>query len=149
MGYEIYNRTNKRVGKPSLTISLLARMSLNKEATQALEKLGVERILLLWDKSARKVGIKPSLRSDDSRSYKLSFGRKGNGAGFSAKTFFDYIHYDYTTSRRYPLNWNEDQGIFETEIAAEHLTDGQLELPVTTDTANKDESLTLVGDGTG
>src|SRR5690348_15937302 len=98
MAYEIFTRKVIRAGLPTLTITKLGRLSLNKTATVMLEKNAVEYVLVLWDKDDRKIAIRPITKKDP-RAYSVTYGVKGNGAGFSAKTFCDYINLDYTQSR--------------------------------------------------
>lgn len=132
MAYEIFTRKVARRGTPMLTITKLGRLSLNKTATVILEKQAIEFVLVLWDNEGRKIGIRPITKRDN-RAYTLAYGKKGNGAGFSAKTFLDYINYDYSQSRSFPTEWNTSEGVFETEIPVEHLLDQRQQtlLPVT------------------
>ncbi len=120
MAWEIFTRKTRRSGTPSITFNKLGRIALNKTATAILEKDAVEYVLLLWDASKRQVGVRPITKKDQ-RAYTLAYGKKGNGAGFSAKTFMDYIGYDYAESRQYPAKWDEAEATFVAEIPAEHL----------------------------
>ncbi len=74
----------------------------------------------MWDASKRQVGVKPITKKDQ-RAYKLAYGKKGNGAGFSAKTFMDYVGYDYKESRSFSVRWDEGESMFIGEIPAEYL----------------------------
>ncbi|HYA43038.1 MAG TPA: hypothetical protein VEF34_17170 [Syntrophobacteraceae bacterium] len=120
MAWEIFTRKTRRSGSPSITFNKLGRLSLNKTATTMLEKDAVEFVLLLWDATKRQVGVKPVTRKD-ARAYKLAYGKKGNGAGFSAKTFMDYIGYDYSESRSCPVRWDEGESMFIGELPADFL----------------------------
>jgi hypothetical protein len=122
MGYEIFTRKISRVGTPAVSLNTLGRMGLNKAATRVLEREAVEYVLLLWDRENHRIAIRP-IKKKDGRAYHLSYGKKGNGSGFSAKTFFDYIGYDYSETRSLPAEWNEGEGIFELEVPVEHLKD--------------------------
>jgi len=108
MAWEIFTRKVRRRGSPAITFNKLGRISLNKTATETLEKDAVEFILLLWDGGKRQVAIRPITKKDP-RAYRLAYGKKGNGAGFSAKTFMDYIDYDYSESRSTPVRWDEGE----------------------------------------
>lgn len=57
----------------------------------------------------------------DQRAYRLAYGKKGNGAGFSAKTFMDHIGYDYSESRSTPVTWDEGESMYIAEIPMEYL----------------------------
>src|SRR4051812_28365656 len=82
--YEVFSRKISRVGTPMLTITKLGRIALNKTATARFERDAVEFVILLWDKESRRIAIRP-ITKKDARAYRVSYGQKGNGAGFSAK----------------------------------------------------------------
>ena len=124
MAWEIFTRKVRRSAGPSITFNKLGRIALNKTATTILEKEAVESVLLLWDSAKRQLGVRPITKKDQ-RSYRLAYGKRGNGAGFSAKTFMDYIGYDYSESRSYPAKWDEAESMFIAEIPAEHLQKNQ------------------------
>jgi hypothetical protein len=123
MAWEIFSRKVRRSGTPSVTFNKLGRISLNKTATSVLEKDAVEFVLLLWDPAKRQVGIRPITKKDQ-RAYRLAYGKKGNGAGFSAKTFMDHIGYDYSESRSTPVRWDEGESMFIAEVPADYLQVG-------------------------
>jgi hypothetical protein len=120
MPFEIFSRKVVRRGSPSVTATKLGRMAINKAATAYLEKYAVEFVLLMWDADLRKIGVRP-ISKKDPRAYKVTYGDKGNGAGFSAKTFFDYIGLDYSMSRVFPATWNTEQEILELDVPEEFL----------------------------
>src|ERR1700692_3818143 len=122
MPFEVFSRKTSRVGTPMMTFNSLGRIALNKSSTRRLEKDAVEFVVLLWDRDSRRVAIRP-LTKKDPRAYRVAYGKKGNGAGFSAKTFLDYIEYDYSISRSFPVEWNDKEGQFEAQIPAEHFKD--------------------------
>ena len=119
MPYEIFTRKIRKLGTPAVTVTKLGRMSLNKAATAPFEKQAVENVLLMWDAEKRQFAIR-AISKKDTRSYRLSYGAKGNGAGFSAKTFFDYIGFDYSESRTMPAEWNDNEVMFEVNIPDEY-----------------------------
>ncbi len=119
MGYEIFTRKIRKLATPAVTITKLGRISFNKSATRPLEAQAVENVLLLWDADKQQIAVRP-ITKKDSRSYKLSYGAKGNGAGFSAKTFLDYIGLDYSTSRTVLIEWNDSESMFEGKVPEEY-----------------------------
>jgi hypothetical protein len=124
MPWEIFTRKTSRRGTPSITFNRLGRIALNKTATAKFENDAVEFVLLLWDPSKRQVGIRPITKKDQ-RSYRLAYGKKGNGAGFSAKTFMDHIDFDYEESRSVPVRWDESEAMYIAEIPTEYFKKGR------------------------
>lgn len=118
MAFEIFTRKLRRSGTPSVTFSKLGRMQFNKLATSMFEKDAVENVLLLWDTDRNLVGVRP-ITKKDSRAYKLHYGEKGNGAGFSAKTFFDYIGVDYSESKSYGIEAGDGDILMTFQIPDE------------------------------
>ena len=114
MAYEVFTRKTRKVGTPCLTFTKTGRIALNQAATAQMRKFAVEYVALLWDSSAKKFAVRPVM-TKDARSYKLNFGARDNGAGFSAVTFMDHIGYDFKKkgSLQFPAQWNESQGMFE------------------------------------
>ena len=102
MPYEIFSRELvRKLGTPQATVSALGRVTLNRAATEVFKKEAVEAVLLLWDASAHKFAIRPTSNKKETRAFKVRYGNKGNGASFSAVTFFNHIGYDYETTRSY------------------------------------------------
>jgi hypothetical protein len=119
MPYEIFQRKVQRSSAPAVTLNKMARLQFNKSATARLEKEAAENVLLLWDAELSKVAVR-AITKKDPRSYRLKYGVKGNGAGFSAKTFFDYIGLDYQESRSVPIDVGDGEILFEFQIPAEY-----------------------------
>lgn len=118
MPYEIFTRKIRKMRTPAVTITKLGRLSFNKAATASFEKNAVENVLLLWDAEKHQFGVRV-ITKKDTRSYRLTYGAKGNGAGFSAKTFFDYIGLDYSESRAMSAEWNDQEMMFEVKVPEE------------------------------
>src|ERR1700727_2008773 len=107
---EIFQRKTARLSAPRITITKVGRIVLNKQATSIFENKSVAHVLLLWRKEDRKIGIRP-IHETDARAYSVKYGDKGNGAGFAAKTFLDYLRIAYDESRSYTARWNEVESL--------------------------------------
>ena len=118
MPYEVYTRTRIRAGSPSVTITTLGRISLNTAATRFLEKKEAKFLMLLWDAEAKRIALKVATEPSKT-SYTISYGVKGNGAGFSAKTFLDHIGYDQSKTSSFNADWNEPEEMFEVQLSPE------------------------------
>lgn len=122
--WEIFTRKVRRSGNPTVSFTTLGRIALNTIATAPFEKEAVEFVLVMWDSARHQIGVRP-ITKKDSRSYKVAYGKKGNGCGFSAKTFLDYIGYDYSETRSFPVKWDEPEAMYVVEVPEQHLKKGR------------------------
>jgi hypothetical protein len=113
MSWEIFTREFVRTSEPKVTITNLGRMALNNGSTALIKAGKMEHVLLLWDKPASRVAIRPVAKGDI-RAYRLnSYGPKGkSGVGFSAVTFLNHIKYDWSKTRSFATEWAENMLIF-------------------------------------
>ena len=122
MAFEIFTRKHTRLRDPSISFNKLGRIGLNQAATLTLQKDAVEFVLLLWNETTGVIALRP-ITKKDSRAYRISYAKRGNSSGFSAKTFLDWIEYDYSSTRSFPADWNEKEGRFEIKLLPETLKD--------------------------
>lgn len=136
MSFEIFTRKIQRGGGPALTITTNGRISFNKSATAKFEENAVENVLLMWDEDRRLIGVRPITKKDH-RAYKLHYGKKSNGCGFSASTFLKHIGYDESETQSMPNRWDEQEGMFITEVSEQYLKKDKQQLPLSTPAANE------------
>jgi hypothetical protein len=122
MAYEIFTRKVTRMGSPAIAIGRYGRLNINKAFTELLRHKAIERVLLMWDAESRKIGIR-QISKKDSRAYELSFDQKNRGSNVSAKTFLDWIGYDYSQTRSFNVEWNDKEDIFEIALPPDVFTD--------------------------
>jgi hypothetical protein len=106
MPYEIFTRKVPRAGTPMMSFSKIGQIAFNQSAARILQKDAIEYVLLMWDSSEKKVAIKSTSNKKDQRTYRIRYASKGNGAGFSAKTFLDYIGIDYSERKGMQIEIN-------------------------------------------
>ena len=117
MPYSVFTKKVSRVGTPTVSFSKIGQFQFNQAASQILHKETVEHLLLLWDPDTRKVAIKTTSNKKDTRAYRLRFLTQGNGSGFSAKTFLDFIGFDYSERRSIPIEINPNsEMLIEFEV---------------------------------
>jgi hypothetical protein len=80
-------------------------------------------VLLLWDKDSCGCAMKAAV-SKDAGAYKLTYNPKSNGAGFSAVTFLNYIHYDWTETRAFNAEWDDAEQMLVFQIPKEYIGKG-------------------------
>jgi hypothetical protein len=112
MSYAVFERKSQRKGMPMLSFSKLGQIVFNQNASAILRKATIERILLLWDTSAKKLAMKSTANKNDSRAYVIRFNPNGNGASFSAKTFIDHIGIDITERKALSVNIDPNNEYF-------------------------------------
>ena len=120
MSWQIYEKTTaRRSSDPTLTISKkFGRLGFNATAAEQMKKNAMETVLLMWDPENRQIGIRNVMKKDP-RAYTLHFSKKQYGAGFAARTFLNHIGYDYSETRSFPCEWNEQDGIFVVQLSDE------------------------------
>ena len=133
MAWEIYTKESRiKSTAPMLTIGQkLGRITLNRSAAVLFDKEGpVDAVLLMWDKDRMVVGIRP-INKKDPRSYGVRYSRSKDkdkaitGAAFAGVMFLKHIGYDFSTTKAYPIKWNNDESVFEVELPEERFLGGQ------------------------
>jgi len=109
--WEIFERVVRRSINPTVNISKLGRFNFNGAATKILHDNAVESVLLMWDKDARRIGIR-RVGKKEARAYTVHYTRKNAYSGFAAKTFLVHIGYDYSETTTFQVDWNEEDGTF-------------------------------------
>jgi hypothetical protein len=99
MPYAMFEKKTPRMGTPVLSFSKIGSISFNQTAARQLEKAGVKKVFLMWDSEGKKLALKNTSDEKDPRAYTVRYNDKGNGAGFSAKTFLDFAGIDYSQRR--------------------------------------------------
>jgi hypothetical protein len=101
---------------PHISISSPGRLNLSAAAVELLTRDHVyEYALLYWDNEAGVVALRP-IRKKDQRAYTILYNKTGRNVAIQAKSFFDYIGYDYSQTRSFLLTWNEAEAAFEINL---------------------------------
>lgn len=121
MGFEVISRkTRMFVGTPAISFTKLGRLSFNTVASAQLRENKAEKVLLLWDKEVKRIGVQISTKEDD-RAYKINWSPRGDGGGFTASTVIKYIGLDISETRSMPVKWDEQQRMFIIDIPEKYL----------------------------
>jgi hypothetical protein len=117
VSWQIYEKTkSRRSSEPTMTVSKkFGRLSFNASAAELMKLNAMETVLLMWNPETRQIGVRNVMKKD-ARSYTLRFSKKQYGAGFAARTFLNHIGYDYSVTRSFPCEWNEQDGIFVIQL---------------------------------
>jgi hypothetical protein len=122
VSWQIYEKTRERkASDPIMTISKkFGRFAFNSSAAEIMRKNAMETVLVMWDPENLQIGIRNVMKKD-ARAYTLHFAKKQYGASFGARSFLNYIGYDYSVTRNFPCKWNEQDGIFVVQLTKEAL----------------------------
>jgi hypothetical protein len=120
VSWQIYEKTReRRAGEPIMSISKkFGRFSFSSSAAEIMRKNAIESVLLMWNPESLQIGIRNVMKKD-ARAYSLHFAKKQYGAGFGARSFLNHIGYDYSVTRSFPCEWNEQDGIFVVQLTEE------------------------------
>lgn len=119
MAYELFHRTGVRVDSPLLSIVPDGRIVFNAAATRTLVHAGVKHVVILWDKSNRRMAIKATNKADKN-GFAVSLVSSGHSGSLRAKSFLLHVGWTATQRETLPAVWNESRKIFEVELPAEH-----------------------------
>lgn len=120
MGWELFTRQVVRTGEPAVTLGKMGRLAFNMNATALFESKGITHVVLLWDKDNCRCAVKIAT-SKDAGAYKIIYNDKSNGSGFSAVTFFKFIKYDWTETRAFTAEWDEEEKLLIFAIPAKYI----------------------------
>ena len=104
MPYEVFTRKFQRSGTPAISFTPIGTLRFNHSATQVLQKEVIEHVLLMWDAGEHKMALKTTSSKKDPRAYRIHISGKGNGSGFSAKTFMDHFGINYSERTTLPVD---------------------------------------------
>ena len=117
MAYSTFERPSFRSSTATLSIFVQGRFALNAPMTRVFRGEGVGRVLLLYDKGQRKIGLAPlkkGARRDD-RTYVITYHPNQRQAIIDSKLFLKAIGWD---GRRYQLDsrWSEKDKLWDCEL---------------------------------
>lgn len=120
MAYEVFKRTGARVETPTLALTKDGRITINAAAVRIAREARIASVLLLWDWTNHRLGIK-AVQKGDKNSYALSIADASHSGSLRAKAFLNYIGWKSRNREIIPLVWNEKERMFEAVLPVEHL----------------------------
>jgi hypothetical protein len=121
MSYELFKRTAIRVEKPTLSLTPHGKIGLNSAAARILEEIGIEAVLLLWDKVSCKFALKAAPKTDVN-AYKVSIQRNKSGGSLAAKAFLSHIGWSARQRVTLPAAWNEKEKMLEITLPKKYVS---------------------------
>jgi hypothetical protein len=122
MSFEVLSRKNRVfVGTPAISLTKLGRLAFNTTASVQLKENKAEKVLLLWDKETKRIGVQVITTKEDDRAYKIHWSPRGDGCGFTASTALKQIGFDTSETRSMPVKWDEQERMFIIEVPEKYL----------------------------
>lgn len=118
MAWETYKHERNVSSEPAVTISAQGRISFNKAGVALLSDVAVKRAELLWDKAKSRIGIRPT--SSVTGTLPLQIATSRNTANVSGIQFLNYIQYDWSKTRSFAAEWDQNDKIFVVKIPKEY-----------------------------
>ena len=119
MAYEVFKRTGSRVESPTLSIVPEGRIAINAAAARIFVSLEIKSVLLLWDRSNRKLAIKAAHKGDKN-AFAVSIAPASHSGSVRAKSFLSYIGWNARKREMIPATWNAKEEMLEAILHSEH-----------------------------
>lgn len=111
MAYEVYQRTLVRTDEPKVAFTPEGRIILNAAAARLMGEAGVKFVLLLWDKSNRKIAFKATPKGD-ANAYSISY-MGTRGGSLRARMFLRHVGWDAPKRTNFFATWSEKDKMLE------------------------------------
>jgi hypothetical protein len=118
MTYQIYARESQIFGIPAVSITKYSQLYFNKLATDIIRNKNIDGIRILWDKEKLAIGFKCIKQKDfDRDTFVLrKCYNHGFNVGFSVAKFIEYIKYDNSYTKQFPVKWSVIKMLFEMKL---------------------------------
>ncbi len=115
MAFERFTASGKSF-KARISIRKNGQISLSQGAVQKFRLTEYPYAVLFYDKEKHRIGLKPTQDPEEPGAYKLNF--KGTGASVAGLAFLDYYGIDYSRSRRFEAQWDEEHEMIVIDLAS-------------------------------
>ena len=113
MPFERFTRVG-RAYKPKLSITRSGLIGLNNGSINRFKLKDYDYVVLYYDKEFDKIGVQPTNNKDEEGVCKLR--HRNSGADVSARSFFDYYGIDYSETKRYDIDWDEENNMMVASL---------------------------------
>ncbi len=120
MPYEVFKRTTTRVETPTLAITTDGRIAFNAAAVRILVGAGARSVLLLWDKTNKRMALKAAARGEKN-AYAVTITPDKHAGSLRAKSFLTHIGWIGSRRESFPAGWDEKQKMLEVALPPDRL----------------------------
>ena len=114
MGFQRFEGVKYRTGKigaPMISIWKIGQISFNTDAKRRFKLDDFTHAVLFFDSDTRAIGIMLTNDPDEVGALKLIIPKTG-GRGISAKKFLNFHDIDYSESKSYPVEYDENEKMY-------------------------------------
>ena len=114
MAFKLFKDQGSKFAEPLVSVTAAGVIALNKTC---LEKfIGNKRFVeLYYDKDNSMVGIKCVDKQGENR-FKITHSPDKKSGTIAGRSFLNYLKIDYSKSRRYVPDWNEEESMLTFKI---------------------------------
>lgn len=117
MPFERFTAINSRGFKPRVSIWKGGHISLNQGAARHFKVTSASHAVLFYDKSNTKIGIKITNDSNEEGAISMTIRGEGkSGATIAARTFLEFYGIDYSETRKYTPEYDEDNQLWTIQL---------------------------------
>jgi len=116
MAFERFIKTG-RVYRPTASLWSRGQLGFNRGAIQKYNISDYSHAVLFYDKENNRIGIKFITDGSESGAVQLTKGK--TGAFISAKAFLDFYDINHDKTRKFPLEYNKEEGLFIISLRRE------------------------------
>lgn len=118
MGFVKYTKTGSRLGLPKISIWTRGQIGFNNAAMAEYGVTSYKYAVVYYDEDENRIGI---TLTDDDKEEGISklVHRKGGGVSFSAMSFLKSYKIDYTKTKRYDFEYDNENKMFIINLKQE------------------------------
>lgn len=113
MAFERFTKTGRGY-KPKVGIWSRGQIGFNQGCVQKMKLNDYKFVIFFYDKENNKIGFKFTNDNNEDGIIKLNIRK--TGATVSAKSFLDYYEIDHSETKRYEVEYSDEDGMWILEL---------------------------------
>jgi hypothetical protein len=113
MGFERFIKKGRSY-KPRVSIWSRGQIGFNQGAVEKHNLNSYTYAILFYDEHTKRVGIQ--FTNDESEAGAIKLVKRTAGFSFSARAFLDSIDYDYSKTKKYDMEFDQEAQLFIIQI---------------------------------
>ncbi len=113
MAFERYVKSG-RIYRPFASIWLRGQIGINQGAVERFKIKDYKLAVLFYDKEIERIGIR--LTNDENEEGATTITQGKTGVVISAVSFLDFYGIDHSDTRKYPIDYNENENLYVIDL---------------------------------